>query len=157
MGTGYYGGFGETYGSSKKQEKDTQEDLMDALRKTGTKFSEEDLVFITRDKSNQIIWLEKGNEFAGLKHIIERHSDDFFRKHNVDSKDIPNHLKAVLSFGNVEYNRLVNKNGKDGYERLYSYEGHYYLQTGIGTNGFVVSAYPIDEETAKKLIERYTK
>lgn len=30
-----------------------------------------------------------------------------------------------------------------GFERVYYYEGSYYVMTGIGTNGYIVSAYPI--------------
>ncbi len=29
-----------------------------------------------------------------------------------------------------------------GYERVYFYEGRYCVVAGIGTNGFIVSAYP---------------
>lgn len=29
-----------------------------------------------------------------------------------------------------------------GYERVYYYEGEHCIITGIGTNGFIVSAYP---------------
>ena len=29
-----------------------------------------------------------------------------------------------------------------GFERVFSYEGNYYIVTGIGTNDFIVSAYP---------------
>lgn len=32
--------------------------------------------------------------------------------------------------------------GKTGYERDYYYNGKYFVVTGIGTNGFLVSAYP---------------
>lgn len=29
-----------------------------------------------------------------------------------------------------------------GYERVYYYESNYHVVTGIGTNGFIVSAFP---------------
>lgn len=29
-----------------------------------------------------------------------------------------------------------------GYERVYYYEGEYHVVVGVGTNGFIVSAYP---------------
>ena len=46
---------------------------------------------------------------------------------------------------------------RDGIEKLYSHNGNYYLLTDIGTNGFIVSAYPIDEKEAIKLKEMYKK
>lgn len=161
MGAGYHGGFGNTKGSQKKkrqeEKKETEKGLIDELVRSGIKISVKDVVFIARDKTNQIVWLEKGNSFVGLEHILQRHSDDFANKHNIAKEDIPGHLKSVFTSGKVEYNRLVERNGKIGYERLFSRNGHYYLQTAIGTNGFVVSAYPIDDKVAKKLIERYAK
>lgn len=36
--------------------------------------------------------------------------------------------------------------GKWGYERCYEYKGNYYIMTGIGSNGFIVTAYPIGKD-----------
>ena len=47
------------------------------LRNRGEKFNEEKIVFITKDATGQIIWLEKGNNLAGLEHIMQRHEKDF--------------------------------------------------------------------------------
>ena len=33
-----------------------------------------------------------------------------------------------------------------GYERVYEHSGKYYAMTGIGTNGFILSAYPIRKD-----------
>ena len=44
------------------------------LRNRGEKFNEEKMEFISKDATGQIIWLEKGNNFAGLEHIMQRHS-----------------------------------------------------------------------------------
>lgn len=64
---------------------------------------------------------------------------------------------VVFSSGEIEYSRLVNKNGREGYEKLYRYKNQYYLLTGVGTNGFIVTSYPIDSASARKLKERYGK
>ena len=37
-----------------------------------------------------------------------------------------------------------------GYERVYPYEGEYSIITGIGTNGFIVSAYPAGSTRRRK-------
>ena len=34
-------------------------------------------MFIARDATGQIVWLETGNKLAGLEHIIARHAGDF--------------------------------------------------------------------------------
>ena len=84
MGTGNLGAFGNTRGA-----------LITELKEKGIKFTEKDIIFITRDKTGQIVWLEKGNSSAGLEHIL-------------------------------------NGNGK------------YCVMTGIGSNGFIVTAYPVE-------------
>ena len=113
------------------------------------------MLFITRDGTGQIVWLETGSQTAGMQHIISRHAVDFQSKHGVSETDIANHLKDVVQQGIVKYSRVTKYSG--GYERLYSYNGNYYLVSGIGKNGFIVSAYPIGENEAKKLVERYGK
>ncbi len=39
-------------------------------------------------------------------------------------------------------NELKPIGNRMGYERVYHYEGEYCIIAGIGTNGFIVSAYP---------------
>lgn len=114
-------------------------------------------MFITKDRTGQTVWLEKGNISTGLQHIVTRHAKDFQEKHGIAKSQISDHLNNVFSTCNIEYSRITNRNGRKGYERLYSYKGKYYLQTGVGTNGYIVSAYPISSAEAIKLIERYKK
>ena len=76
MGAGYHGGFGSTSGSvignaGSDGENEIDENLKKELRNNNIKFNEKDMVFITRDKTGQIIWLENGNSSAGLKHILD--------------------------------------------------------------------------------------
>ena len=101
--------------------------------------------------------LEKGDDGAGLKHIMIRHADDFYNKHNVARENIADHLNNIISNGNIEYSRIIKRGNRDGIEKLYSHNGKYYLLTGTGTNGFIVSAYPIKEKEAIKLKARYKK
>lgn len=39
---------------------------------------------------------------------------------------------------------IINGNGRNGFERIYYFDKKYYVLTGIGTNGFIVTAYPIE-------------
>ena len=54
----------------------------------------------------------------------------------------------------LEYFKIVKRKNKDGYERLYSKDGKYYIVAGVGLNGFIVTAYPLNEKEAKDLIRR---
>ena len=61
----------------------------------------------------------------------------------ISKERIPSFLKEVVTNGRVESNILKSINGREGFERVYYYDGRYYVLAGIGTNGFIVSAYPI--------------
>ena len=149
MGAGFHGGFGGTQGTKDN----LRENLIARLVKSGVKFNKENVVFITKDRTGQTVWLETGNQSTGMQHIISRHADDFQSKHGIAETEIARHLETVMRDGKIEYSRISQKNG--GYERLYSYNGEYYLLSGIGENGYIVSAYPIGEKVAMKLIGRY--
>lgn len=128
--------------------------MINELTKAGVKFTKEDVVFVTKDKTGQLIWLEKGNSGAGLEHI-RKHSNDFMVKHGVKSSNLVNHIKNVLEKGSVlstEKKRLTN--GKIGLEKIYLYKNKYYVLGAIGTNGYIVSLYPTSKKTAYLLMER---
>ena len=167
MGAGYKGGFGhtngeKTYQKNLKATKKPSSSLIDKnivseMEKNKIKFTKKDLVFTTKDKTGQLIFLEKGNSSAGLKHIEQRHIEDFVEKHKIQASQVSKHIHSVFTQGDLEYSRTTVKKGKEGFERLYKYKGKYYLLSGVGTNGFVVSAYPLDDKTAKQHIRRYKK
>ena len=135
----------------------TKDEMLKQLIVAKVKFNADDVLFVTNDKSGQLIWLEKGNDNAGLNHILKKHSDDFFAKHNVSKDNIASHINEIVTNGNIEYARVTKRGNRKGIEKLYSHNGKYYLLTGAGTNGFMVSAYPIKEKEAIKLKARYNK
>lgn len=143
MGTGFHGGFGRTNGANANE----SGSLIKELERNGVKFTKENIVFITKDQTGQIVWLETGNKSAGLSHILDGdgvttgHAADFERAFGVSREQIPNYLEKVIRHGTVVDNKIVKKGSREGYERTYYYEGKHYVITGIGTNGFVISAY----------------
>lgn len=147
MGAGFHGGFGNTKGAQENTE-NQESSLIAELEKNDTKFTKEDIVFITKDETGQIVWLEKGNSSAGLEHILNGdgkslgHAADFEKALGVTRNDIPDYLEKVITNGKVVSNKIVTKGSREGYERIYYYDGNYYVITGIGTNGFIISAYP---------------
>lgn len=116
------------------------------LEEAGVKFKKEDVIFVTKDKSGQLIWLEKGNNTVGLKHIINRHKKEFKQVFNVNENEIPIYLNKIITKGKIINTRITKRNGKDGYEKIYFYKGKYYVLVAVGLNGFIVSAYPINKE-----------
>ena len=132
-----------------EESKDTRAEMFSLLDRAGVKYNPDDVIFVTKDKTGQLVWLEKGNEKAGLKHI-EKHATDFAKKHGIHPNELSNHIEKILTNGEiVSCERKFLKNGRIGLEKIYCYKGKYYALTAIGTNGFVVSMYPLDEGDAK--------
>ena len=122
--------------------------LIEELEQSNVKFTLKDIVFVTRDKTGQIVWLETGNSMAGLKHILDGngktpgYAADFERAFGVKRDDLPAYLKTVITHGKIVSDNIVKVGARDGYERVYYYEGKHVVVTAIGMNGFIVSAYP---------------
>ena len=119
-----------------------KEILFAELDANGVKYTKENVLFIARDATGQIVWLETGNKLAGLEHIIARHAGDFKRAFDLSEEQIAAYLENVVRYGKVVSNKIVTRNGRKGFEREYDYQGKHYVITGIGLNGFMVSAYP---------------
>lgn len=110
----------------------------------GVKFTYENVIFTARDSTGQVIWLEKGSSVAGYAHIEARgHVVQIARKFGVSETEVPRLLRNVIRDGRIVSNKIRSTNGRDGYERIYEYEGNRILLAGIGLNGFMVSAYPL--------------
>ena len=56
--------------------------------------------------------------------------------------EVKTNLRKVISQGDIVRNDLKPIGNRMGYERVYYYEGEFCIITGIGTSGFIVSAYP---------------
>ena len=67
----------------------TDQELIRQLKESGVAFSETDIVFITKDATGQIVWLETGNEGAGLTHIVKRHMGDFANAIGLTEAELP--------------------------------------------------------------------
>ncbi|EGS34072.1 hypothetical protein [Megasphaera sp. UPII 135-E] len=132
MGSGNFGGFKNTKGSLKP------EHLMEELRNSGVKFTEEDVVMIAKQKNGELLWLERGNKVAGLIHIEEGHSENLKSAFGVNKNSIPSFIKNVIEQGKIVSNV---KKGKR-ITRIYDFGGKHYVLCALGTNGFIVSVYP---------------
>ena len=118
--------------------------LLKDLVKSGAKITIKDVVFTAKDKSGQVVWLEKGNEKSGLTHI-QKHTNDFVAKHRIQQNRLVGHLKNVIKKGKVvSVTAKPLSNGLKGLEKVYVYKGKYYTVSAVGTNGYIVTMYPID-------------
>ena len=96
-------------------------------------------------KKKVVLWyIKEGNEAAGLEHIILRHLADFHSAFGITRDELPAFLKEVVSKGRVVSN--IKSKISNGYDRVYDYEGNYFTVAGIGSNGFIVTAFPQTKE-----------
>lgn len=115
-----------------------QELLLNELEENDIKFSKDDIVFITKDKNARTVWLENGNDKAGLCHILQQHGEDFVKKGI--SKD---------EISELIYETVVNgtKTGEIQGRNRPVYKVEFKGQTieiaiTIANNGFIVGANP---------------
>ncbi|HHQ0978202.1 TPA: LXG domain-containing protein, partial [Listeria innocua] len=110
--------------------KHLNKNLLDELATSGVKYNPEEVVMITKNLDGKLLWLEKGNNKAGLKHIVDGHAVDFEAR---GIKDIPSFLNEVL-----KNKPIKTGDGKNGPFANYLIKGVKY-RVAYGTNGFIVS------------------
>ena len=107
--------------------------LMEELENSGVKYTPENVMCIVKTPDGLLQWLETGNVDSGWMHI-EEHATDFQRR-GVD--DLYSFLNEVLQTQPVK--RGVNPTGPYA---IYEMDGRQY-KLAHGTNGYIVSFYPI--------------
>ena len=117
-------------------------ELLSELVSNGYKFVEEDIVFIAKDKTDKVVWLERGNNNAGLQHIILNHKKHFESAFGIKEEEIALYLYNVIVNGNLI--RCTPSKIQGGLDRVYEYGGQYYTLVGLGSNGFIVTSFPTD-------------
>ncbi|MFX1340714.1 MAG: hypothetical protein ACFFDK_19040 [Promethearchaeota archaeon] len=127
-----------------KQSSDAK--LIQELRNRNAKFTEKDIIWITKNKDGEIIWLELGrqnyiriHQGAGIEHIYQVHTNNQFDKW--DLKTPKQQAKFLLEL-------ISNKDPlfKDGDLSIYDagiINGEQrYIAILIADNGFIVEARP---------------
>ena len=135
------------------------DELKEVLNKVGVRYSEDNIKWaLTSDeagltnaindksglnaqlRSSHIIFLEQGNSNAGLKHIYWRHADDFKKKDDLDSEEeVSNYIESTMK----KYAPFKVTSGKrGGLDVVYKIKDDNYLHVTIGSNGFIVTAFP---------------
>lgn len=107
---------------------------MDELANSGVKYNPDDVVMVTKTPEGGLLWLENGNNSAGLKHIANGHAINFADK---GITDIPSFLQQILQSLPIKTGM-----GASGPYSDYLVNGSTY-RVAYGTNGFIVSFYLI--------------
>ena len=110
--------------------------LMQELEESGAKYTKEDVVLITKTPEGKLVWLEKGNESAGLQHIIKGHVSDFAER-GIAESEIPGFLNDMLKTKPIK----TGQNASGPFSEYIVNNKKYII--AYGTNGYIVSFYPM--------------
>ena len=125
----YEGQVFEVVGNLKPQK------LMVELASSGVKYNPDEVIAVTKTADGKSVWLEQGNEKAGLVHIM-RHKEQFASK-GISSDNIPFFLLEAIKNGKI----VGIQRSRPIYEILYEGELQR-VAISIGENGFVIGANP---------------
>ena len=112
---------------------------LEYLKANNIKFSEKDLISTIRAPDGKVVFLEKGNEKAGLLHVLKEHQKNF-EDIGVQVDDIPNVLVDAIKKGKIVGYQGKGK-GRPIYETEIKGKKRGFAIT-IGNNGFIVGANP---------------
>ena len=122
---------------------DERDKLINELLESGIKCKPREIIKIERLSTGKIVFLETGKIGArgsGLKHILERHQEDFHRQ-GIGSNEIPELLiSAILQDKIVGYQGTGEK-AREIYEVVFKNET-YHIAITIAKNGYIVGANP---------------
>ena len=113
--------------------------LIAELQAQGVKCDSENILEIGYNTNGKLIFLEKGNEKAGLTHIIDRHAEDFERI-GVKIEDIAHVIFEAATKG-ISLGHQGTKLTREIFQITYNDE-HKNIAITISSNGFIVGANP---------------
>jgi len=138
------GGRGKDGGDPTTAERDR---LIEEAQQNGHAINPDDVVHIGRDRDGKIVWLEKGNDRAGLEHMTGDKRVAEFEKAGIPKEDI-----GEVAFRAATEGKPIGITGRDRvvYEVEYNGETKRIAVT-VGSNGFIVGANPVGNKKIKPL------
>jgi filamentous hemagglutinin len=113
--------------------------LINELSEQGVKHTPENIIDIAKTPEGKIVFLETGNNSAGLQHIIKEHGDDFINR-GISEVQIPDVVMTAITKGKVVGYQGVGK-GRPIYE--FEFNGQIQrIAVTTSNNGFIVGANP---------------
>ena len=119
--------------------------LVQELKDKGVKFTEKDLKFITKNRDDIIIFLEKGNSKSGLEHIIEGKWTGKIEFQNLFNGNIEEMIEHIyIAIKNEKYiKKIKDSNGRISYiYNIKTAKGLREFKIAVGSNGYIVSFIP---------------
>lgn len=122
-----------------------REQLMDEVQSHGHKINRDEVFLIGRNRDHDVVWLERGNERAGLGHMLTEKRIAQFERAGIRHEDI-----GDVAFRAATKGRPLGITGKDRVVFEVDYHGEpKRIAVTVGDNGYIVGANPVSD--AKKL------
>lgn len=91
---------------------------------------------------SKTLFLERGSDAAGLRHMWLRHAQEFSQLLEIDNENqLQQYLHKIMLQGEY-YIGAYKTDSRGGLEIVYIINEKLYLHVAIGSNGFIVTAYP---------------
>ena len=120
----------------------TRESLLGELATKGVKHTPEKVVWIGRDASGKVVFLETGSASGGLQHIVDGKAAQFAAR-GVAKEQIPDLISKAITEGKVVGQVGSGKNVRNVYELTYGGKPQRVV-VGVSENGYIVNAHPGD-------------
>ena len=122
--------------------------LVDEVVAAGHKISPADVLQIARAPDGRVVWLERGDGRAGLSHILRAGRIRAFTDCGVAYAEIPGLAVRALTHG-IRLGTV--RNGGDAYDVDLGGGRRVKVVVVTGSNGYVVSAYPLTRRAENRL------
>jgi len=111
--------------------------LISELSEQGIKHTPENIIDIAKTSEGKIVFLETGNNSAGLQHIVKEHRDDFLNR-GISEDQISDAVMTAITEGKV-----VGHQGKGRPIYEFQFNGQTQrIAVTTSNNGFIVGANP---------------
>lgn len=120
-----------------------KEHLQQILTENHIKFDADAIIAIDQKPDGQIFFLERGNERAGYKHVLN-HAKDFNNK-GVNVAKLPQFIMHTLKNNQQVSVQNARRGGRPIYHgTLFAQNNHEVdVAISVGSNGFIVGANPV--------------
>lgn len=113
--------------------------LVAELKANGVNFTSENVLKIEKLADGRIVWLESGNEKAGLAHIVTKHAGEFLGR-GITADQIPDAIMTAVKEG-----KIIGYQGKGTDRPIYEFAFNGKAQQvaiTVSSNGYIVGANP---------------
>ena len=86
----------------------------------------------------------------GLKHTVKKHGSQFKNALGISEDKIASTIANVISKENYVWGTIDYVNGIKRINKYYKYNDTYYIFTGFGDNGFIITSHPFKPKKGGK-------